>query len=294
MDDSRRVSSAAAAGLEAYQAQTGQISSPNPPAEPADMPDAPRLMQRTAPEPVVVDAAEIPVRGKAERVATRHPNRGVLGDITDFVKTSSWIHSPLFPVITAWSLGWFLSLGLGLLKDDSRYLYLGWGIAGLCADLILFFFYRKSKPTRLPLLTFGWMLILALVYVFYHPMYYTLEGVGSDSGAIVAAFLLLLWMTLAGFLTALRILPEGQRTNWRRYILYAGLCWGAAFLLSLLITGLGNWSTALNRFINDYPTMVKEELGGNAFTYFSLSVNGILTALLGFYAWSRLKGIRQK
>jgi len=287
MDDSRRVSSAAAAGLEEHRARgVGKAS--------AETIEIDQEME-TAP---VVGSGEITVGTHTpegvEKVTVSHSTIGMLEKITTSLSKSSWVQSPLFPVIVTWCLGWFLSLGLGLLGNDSRQLFLGWGIAGLSADLSLWRFYRLFHMTRLPLLTIGWPLSLLAVFVAFRPFYNIFDSAGSDTGkALVTAGFLVLWMLLAALFSSLRLLPASQKSTWPKFMLTAVLCWGASFLLSLVLIGFNNWNAAVYHFVYENPQAVKDVLGGSLYSYLALSANGILTAILGFYIWSRIAGIKR-
>ncbi len=291
-DDSRRVSSAAAAGLAAYQSHEGQEVSIAPQAIEADTETNPQAMSGL---PIVtLQASAVPVEDASamdisQGTAVAAVSSGTRDKISTFTHLPSWIKSPFFPVVSAWCLGWLLSLGLALLGDDSRLLFLGWAIAGAGGDLALWRFYRSSHLSQRPLLTLGWPLSLTPVAIFFSPLYATLENAGFDVGKVlVAVSFVLLWMALAGLITTLRILPEDQGANRRQLVLNAVLCWGAAFLLSLVITGIDPWGTSLIHFTNGATHAVLENLNGELSAYFALSLNGIITAALGFTAWSWL------
>lgn len=292
-DDSRRVSSAAAAGLAAFQAGDAQVVKPVPPA--ADL-DIVSKSQESADGSIMdSQAIAVPLEDAASLEFSQSTAAGAAFSsarekISTFSASSVWIKSPFFPVVSAWILGWFLSLGLALIGDDTRLLFLGWFAAGAAADLALWRFYRSSHLSQKPLLTLGWPLSPVPVAIFFSPLYATLENAGFDVGKVlVAVSFVLLWMALAGLITTLRILPEDQSANRRQLVLNAVLCWGAAFLLSLVITGIDPWGTSLIHFANGAAHVVLENLNGELSAYFALSLNGIITAVLGFTAWSWLQ-----
>ena len=294
-DDSRRVSTAAQASLSAYESQAAppgaspvlasvqpRVSQAEPQAELIPQTGAEAVLDPAGSPALQTSSVQIASTSAAGPVWLRWP--GLLSKAA-----AALTRSPVPIVAVAWCLGWFLSLNLALTADVSAVLFVGWALAGLLGDLALGVLYKSTRLTRLPLLALGWPLSLLPILFIFQPLYYYFDSAGSDLGrAAVVAGSLLAWMMLAGLTSALKMVPVRSIFKLRRAILITVLCWGAVFLVTLALAGTTHWEIALYRLVNDYPSMILDNFSSDLNAYYALSLNGILTGLVGLFAWSRL------
>ena len=58
--------------------------------------------------------------------------------------------------------------------------------------------------------------------------------------------------------------------------------------LQRALTGITHWHIALYKLVNDYPSAVVDAFNSDQLAYYALSLNGILSGLVGLFVWSRL------